>query len=98
PLALAAAREGDDRAVPRAGQLLELGLGLPDAAGGDVGGLGTEGERLILVDARQPDPGPLVELPGDLPGRHVEVVGVLVVEGCAHVLPVVGQYRLDLLL
>ena len=52
PLALATAREGHDRPVAGAGQLLELGLGLLQPAGGDVGGLGAEGERLILVDAR----------------------------------------------
>ena len=87
-----------DRAVAGAGELLELGLGLLEPAGGDVGGLGAERERLVLVDARQADPGPLVRAAATISfGRDVQVVGVLVVEGRGHVLPVVGERRRDLL-
>src|SRR4029077_6552506 len=57
-LAPPVARERQDRPVARAGQLLELGLGLLEAAGGDVGGLGAKGERLVLVDAGKADPDP----------------------------------------
>jgi hypothetical protein len=52
-LGLAAARPGDDRAVARAHQLLELGLGLAQRAGGGVGALRAELVRLVGGDARQ---------------------------------------------
>ena len=97
-LALAAPGERHDRPVARPRQLLELGLGLLDPARGDVGGLGAELERLVLVDARQADPCAALELGRDLVGADVQVVGVLVVEGGAHVLPVVGQRGCDVLL
>ena len=52
-LGLAAARPGDDRAVARAHELLELRLGLAQRARGGVGALGAELVRLVLGDARQ---------------------------------------------
>ena len=45
----------DDGRVARAGQLLELGLGGGQRAGGDVGGLGAELERLVGVERAQAD-------------------------------------------
>ena len=98
PLALAAAGEGDHRPVARARELLELWLGLLQAAGGDVRRLGAEGERLILVDAREADPGSLLERRIDPAGGDVEMVRVLVVERGRDVLPVVGQRGRDVLL
>ena len=53
-LGLAAAGPGDDRAVARADQLLQLGLGLAQRARGGVGALGAELVRLVAGDARQP--------------------------------------------
>ena len=41
-LTLAADREGDDRAVAGASELLQLGLGVANAAGGDLGRLAAE--------------------------------------------------------
>ena len=92
-LALSPARERQHRPVPGARELLQLGLGLLQPARGDVGGLGAEGERLVLVDAGQADADPLLELGDDLVGRDVEVVGVVVVKGRGDVLPVVGERR-----
>ena len=46
----------------------------------------------------QPDAGAGVERGRDRVGRDVELVGVVVVEGGADVLPVVGERRADLLL
>ncbi len=68
PLALPPARERHHHAVARAGQLLELGLGLLDPASLDVGGLRAERERLVLVDARQADPRAPGQRGVDLPG------------------------------
>ena len=89
PLALAPGREGDHRLVARAGELLQLGLGLLDPPGGDLGRLGPEAERLVLVYRRQADPGTLVKCGGDVVRLDVQVVGLGVVEGRAHVLPMV---------
>ena len=97
-LALAAPRERDHRPVARPRQLLELWLGLLQPSGGDIGALGTERERLVLVDAREPDPRPLLERGTDLVRSHVQVMGVLVVKGGGDVLPVVRQCRRHLLL
>ena len=98
PLAFAPPRERDHHPVVRARQLLELGLGLLDPAGLNVRGLGPERERLVLVDARQSDPGPVRQLCVDRVRIDVEVVGILVVERGAHVLPVVVQRRGHVLL
>ena len=78
-------------------ELLELGLGLLERARAGVGGLGAELERLVGADRAQADARAL-EVVEHLLGLDVEVVGVLVVEGRADVLPVVGERRLDLLL
>src|SRR4051794_11452204 len=95
-LAVALARPRDHRLVVGAHELLELGLGLLERAGGEVGGLRAELDRLVLRDRAEADLGPLVEGLRDLVGLDVEVVGVLVVEGSADVLPVVGERRADL--
>ena len=96
-LALPLAGEGEHRPVAGARELLQLGLGLLEPSRGDVGRLGAEGEGLILVDARQADTDAALQLSGDLVGRHIEVVGVLVVECRGDVLPVVGQRGSDVL-
>ena len=98
PLALAAAGPGHDRPVARAEELLELGLGLLERPGREVGGLGAELERLVAGDRAQPDARAAVERGADVLGPDVEVAGVVVVEGGADVLPVVGQRGRDLLL
>ena len=98
-LALAAARPGDDGAVARAHELLELGLGLLQRARAEVGGLGAELERLVRGQRREPDARARVERARrSASGLDVEVVRVVVVERRADVLPVVAQRRLDLLL
>ena len=97
PLAVAPARPRDHRLVVGAHELLELGLGLLERAGGEVGGLGAELDRLVLRDRAEADLGSFAEGLRDLVGLDVEVVGVLVVEGGADVLPVVGQGGADLL-
>ena len=89
--------EGDDGPVTGAGQLLELGLGLLEAARGDVGGLGAELERLILVDAREADLDPLVEHGEHALGVDVEVPGVGAGQRGRDVLPVVGERRREVL-
>ena len=98
-LALAAARERDDGAVAGADVLLERRLGLLHRARADVRGLGAELERLVGGQRREPDAGARRRArPRSRAGADVEVVGVLVVERGADVLPVVGERRLDLLL
>ena len=69
--------------VPGAGELLELGLGLAQAAGLNVGRLGPERERLILIDAREPDLGSSVEGPADLAIARdaLRATGTLSLEG-----------------
>ena len=97
-LGRASLRPGDDGRVAGAGELLELGLGLPERAGGEVGGLGADLGRLVGGDRGEPDRGAVVERVEDAVGLDVQLVGVLVVEGDAHVGPVVAQARLDVLL
>ena len=93
-LALAAARPRDDGAVARAHELLELGLGLLERARGEVGGLGAEldaaGRRRSSVRRTRARASSAAR---DRVGLDVEVVGVVVVEGGADVLPVVGERR-----
>src|SRR4051794_24826788 len=96
-LAVAPSRPRDDRLVVRAHELLELGLGVLEAARGEVGGLGAELDRLVLRDRAEADARSSVERLRDRVRADVEVVGVLVVEGGADVLPVVGERRADLL-
>jgi hypothetical protein len=97
-LALGLRRPGDDRAVARPRELLELGLGLLEVARGGVGGLRAELELLVARHAAQPDHRPALERGVDVVGLDVEVVGVLVVERGADVLPVVAQRGRDVLL
>ena len=93
-LGLAAAVEGDDRAVAGADQLLQLALGLLDAAGRGLGAGGAEGVLVLLAGAGQRERGALGERPGDV---DVEVAGVVGVHRRRRVLPVVAQGGLDLL-
>ena len=97
-LALAAPRPGHHRPVAGADELLELGLGLGERPGREVGGLGPELVRLLCRDRTQPHVRALVQRCLDLLGPDVEVVGVGVVERGRHVLPVVGERGRDLLL
>ncbi len=98
-LGLAAAAPGHDRAVARAHQLLQLGLGVAQRAGGGVGGLGAERVRLVARDARQAQGRRArSSVASRRSGEQVEVVGVGVVEAGGHVLPVVAQGRRQLLL
>src|SRR4051812_5248828 len=97
-LAVAPSRPSHDGLVVRADQLLELGLGLLQAACGEVGGLRAELDGLVLGDRAEADARAFVERGGDRVGLDVEVVGVVVVEGGADVLPVVGERGADLLL
>ena len=60
-LALAVLRPGDERRVAGARELLELGLGLLQRAGGELGGLGAELDRLRAGDAREAQRLPRVE-------------------------------------
>ena len=96
-LALAALRPGDERRVARARELLELGLGLVERAGGELRRLGAELERLRAGDRGQPQRPARLERRHDGGRRDVEVVRVGVVEGGADVVPVVAQRRLDVL-
>jgi hypothetical protein len=96
-LAGAGLRPGDDRPVARARELLELGLGLAQRAGGELGGLGAELERLGARDRRQPQRPARFDRGRDAVRVDVEVVRVGVVEGGAHVGPVVAQRRLGVL-
>ena len=64
-LALAVLRPGDERRVAGARELLELGLGLPERAGGELGRLGAELDRLGAGDAREAQRLPRVEGLGD---------------------------------
>ena len=96
-LALAALRPRDERRVARARELLELRLGLVERAGGELGRLRAELERLRARDRGQPQRLARLERRRDRGRRDVEVVRVGVVEGGAHVLPVVAQRRLDVL-
>ena len=61
PLALPPAGERHHGVVARAGQLLQLGLGLLHPPGLHVGGLRPERVLLVLVDAGQTEPGALVQ-------------------------------------
>ena len=67
-LALAATPPGDDGAVARAHELLQLGLGVAQRARRGVGALGTKLVRLVLGDARQPQRGALIERRGQALG------------------------------
>ncbi|CAB4926681.1 unannotated protein [freshwater metagenome] len=87
----------DDGAVPRAQELLELGLRAGEVAGRQVAGLGVQLQVLVLQQAHDPQLGATVELLHDRLGPHVQVPGVLVVEGGADVVPLVPQRGLDLL-
>ena len=97
-LGLAVAGPRDDGPVPRPDQLLQLGLGRLERARGGVGGLGAEGVRLVAGDGGQRHGRPLGQGPLQLLGVHVQVVGVGVVEGGGHVVPVVAQAGRQLLL
>ena len=97
-LPLALARERHHRAVARSVQLLELGLGLLEAPGLQIGRLGPELERLVLVDARQADVCALVQRLVDGVRVDVQLARVAVAEGGADVLPVVGERGRDVLL
>ena len=95
-LGLAAALERDDDAIARAQVLLQLRLGLADAAGRGRGGL--RAERLVglvvIGGAAHVEHRALGERLGDV---DVEVTGVGVVHRRRHVLPVVGERGRDLL-
>jgi hypothetical protein len=67
-LGLAAAGPGDDRAVARVHELLELGLGLAQRAGGRVGALGAELVRLVAGDRGQAERRPFEQLGADVVG------------------------------
>ena len=97
-LALATSGEGDHRPVARAGQLLEFGFGLLETTGGDVGGLGAERERLVVIDARESDRDPRLQRRQDRIGADVERTGVLVGQRGGDVLPVVDERGSDVLL
>ena len=97
PLALAAPGEGHDGPIAGPGELLELRFGLLETARGDVGGLGAERVGLVLIDARQPHLDPRSERRADLRRVDVQVAGVLVVDRCRDVLPVIGERRLEVL-
>ena len=97
-LAAALVRPRDERRVVGADELLELRLGLAEAAGGELGGLRAELERLGAGDRREPQRRARVELGEDAVRLDVEVVRVGVVEGGADVVPVVAQRGLDVLL
>ena len=97
-LAPAAVRPGDERRVAGADELLELRLGLAEAAGGELGGLGAELERLRAGDRGEAERPAGAELGEDAVGLDVELVRVAVVERGAHVVPVVAQRGLGVLL
>ena len=97
-LALAAARERDDRSIARAHELLQLRLRFRQRARGRVGGLRPQLDLLAARQRREPDPRARGERRPDALGVDVQVVGVLVAERRAHVAPVVAQRRLELLL
>ena len=82
-LALAALRPRDERRVARARELLELRLGLVERAGGELGRLRAELERLRARDRGQPQRLARLERRHDRGRRDVEVVRVGVVEGGA---------------
>ena len=97
-LAAAAVGPGDERRVAGAHELLQLGLGLAQRAGGELGGLGAELERLGAGDRGEPQRRRALERGEDAVGLDVEVVRVGVVERGADVVPVVAQRGLDVLL
>ncbi len=94
-LGLAAMLEGDHGPVSGARQLLELGLGLAEGAGGRGDALGAERELAVGRGRREPQLGAPLERPGDV---DVEPPRVVVVHRRGHVLPVVAQRRGQLLL
>jgi hypothetical protein len=98
PLALGARRPGDDGPVARAHLLLELGLGLLQAARGRVGALGAQLDGLVGDDRGQSVPRAGVDRGADDVRADVERVRVGVVEGGRHVLPVVAQRGREVLL
>ena len=93
-LGLAAAVEGDDRAVSGADEFLQLGLGLLDVARRRLGPRGAERVLAIVAGARNREQGAGGERPGYV---DVEMAGVIGVHRGRHVVPVVAQGRLDLL-
>jgi hypothetical protein len=97
PLGCATLRPGDDGRIAGARELLELGFGLLQAAGGEVGGLGADLGRLVGADRGEADGGAVVERLQDPVRLDVQVVGVVVVEGDADVGPLVAKARLDVL-
>ena len=98
PLRLAAACPGDEGAVTRAHQLLELGLGVSQRARRAVGRLCAELEGLVLGDAREAERGAGLQRLGERLGLDVEVMGVLVVEARRDVLPEIAERGSELLL
>ncbi len=97
-LALAAPRVGNNGPICRAHVLLEGGLGLLHRSRADVGGLRAEFQRLAGRQRRQADPRTSLQRGLDRRRLHVEVVGVVVVEGGADVLPLIGERGRYLLL
>ncbi|CAB4882041.1 unannotated protein [freshwater metagenome] len=77
--------------------LLERRLGLRHRARADVGGLCAQLDPRPGGQRGEPDPAASVERRRDLMWRDVELMGVVVVEGGADVLPVIGQRRRQLL-
>src|SRR5215218_10514503 len=69
-LAAAAVGPGDERRVARADELLQLGLGLAQAAGGDLRRLGAELDRLRARDGREPQRPAGLELGEDAVGLY----------------------------
>ena len=94
PLRLTTVIEGDDRAVAGADLLLQLRLGLFNAAGGRLGAGGAEGLLVVVTCRPERERGASVERLGDV---DVEPPRVVVVHRRRRVLPVVAQRRLDLL-
>ena len=93
-LRLTAPVEGDDRAVAGADQFLQLALGLLDAARGRLGPRCAERVLAVVAGPTHREDGAGGERRGDV---DVEVAGVIGMHRCRHVVPVVGQRRLDLL-
>ena len=90
--------EGHDRAVATPDEGLELGLGGRHRAGGKVGRLGVKLDRLAGGQRGERLAGPGSDRLRDLLRREVEVVGILIVDRGADVLPVIAKRRGDLLL
>ena len=91
---LAAAVEGDDRAVSGADQFLQLALGLLDASRRRLRPRGAERVLAVIAGPGDREQGAVGEGAGDV---DVEVAGVVGVHRGRDVVPVVAEGRLDLL-